>query len=346
MSAASDLPYAHGGPPLAAILRARPEDFFVDEQLGFAPDGSGEHAFVRVEKRGANTEWVARELARFAGVGVNAVSYAGMKDRHALTRQTFSLHLPGRAEPDWGALQHGEFRVIDAARNSRKLRLGALRGNTFRIVLRDVVGDRRTAEDRLAAIARSGLPNYFGEQRFGRGGDNVERARAMFAGKRVQRHERGVLLSAARSFLFNEVLAERVRRGDWNAALDGEVWMLDGSQSIFGPEPMTEDLSRRMDSGDIVPTGPMFGAGVLRTTADAESIEQATAARYPDLLQGLVVNGLRQERRALVLRPADLVSRWLSEDVLELEFSLRKGSYATVILREIASGSLPGDHPE
>jgi tRNA pseudouridine13 synthase len=318
-----------------------PEDFFVDEDLGFAPDGTGEHAFVRVEKRNANTEWVARELAHFAGVAAHAIGYAGMKDRRALTRQTFSVHLPGRPDPEWLSLRHTEFRVLEAARNSRKLKHGALRGNAFRIVLRDVSGDREAFEQRLAAIARDGVPNYFGEQRFGRRGDNVENARRMFAGRRVQRHERGLLLSAARSFLFNEVLAERVGLGNWNQALDGDVWMLAGSQSIFGPEPMTDDLAARLGGGDILPTGPMFGAGPLRTQDAALRIEQSVADGHEDIVRGLVTNDLRQERRALVLRPTGLSSMWLSDGALELQFGLKKGSYATVITREICMANVP-----
>lgn len=331
------LPFAYGGPPLRGVMRATPEDFFVDEDLGFEPDGSGEHAFVRVEKRGANTEWVARQLACAAGVGPNAVSYAGMKDRHAVTRQTFSIHLPGRPDPDWSSLQHPEFRLLDCRRHSRKLKRGAHKANAFRIVLRDISGDRAAADVCLAQIAAGGVPNYFGEQRFGRGGDNLERARAMFGGKRVQRHEQGLLLSAARSHLFNSVLAGRVLAGNWNRALDGEVWMLAGSHSIFGPEALTPELTARMESGDIDPTGPLWGAGELRSAGEVAAIEQEVGGREPDLVRGLVASGMRQERRALVMRANDLVATWLSESDLELRFSLNKGLYATVLIREICN---------
>lgn len=337
--AARDLPFAWGGPPLRGVMRATPEDFFVDEDLGFEPDGAGEHAFVRVEKRGANTEWVARQLARQAGVGPNAVSYAGMKDRHAVTRQTFSIHLPGRPDPDWSSLQHAEFRVLDCRRHSRKLKRGAHRANAFRIVLRDVAGDRAAADVCLTRIAAGGVPNYFGEQRFGHGGDNLERARALFAGKRMQRHEQGLLLSAARSHLFNCVLAERVRAGSWNQALGGDVWMLAGSHSIFGPEPQTTELTERLQSGDIDPTGPLWGAGELRSAGAVAAIERDVAARDEDLVRGLAGCGLRQERRALVMRPYDLVATWLSESALELSFSMNKGLYATVVVREICDVS-------
>lgn len=330
-----ELPYAHGGPPLRGVLRSAPEDFFVDEDLGFAPDGAGEHVLVRVEKRGANTDWVARELARYAGVGPDAVSYAGLKDRHAVTRQTFSVQLPIKRELDWMALQHPEFRVLDAARHGRKLKRGALRGNLFRIVLRDVSGNRAQAEAVLVGIAAHGVPNFFGEQRFGRDAANVEKALAMFAGRRVQRHERSLLLSAARSHLFNCVLAARVARGDWNRPLAGEVWMLAGSHSIFGPEPLTPELVERHARGDIDLTGPLWGDGELRTTEAVRELEAAIGAEHRELAAGLAASGLRQERRALGLRPRELASRWLSETALELEFRLSAGAYATVLLREL-----------
>jgi tRNA pseudouridine13 synthase len=333
--APGELPHAYSGPPLRGILRSTPEDFFVDEDLGFAADSAGEHVFLRVEKRGANTEWVARELARFAGVGADAVSYAGLKDRHALTRQTFSLHLPGKRDPDWTALVHDEFRILDVARHSRKLKRGTLKGNFFRIVLREVSGDRAAADRLIATIVTGGVPNYFGEQRFGRGGDNVARALAMFAGKRMQRHERSLLLSAVRSHLFNGVLAARVEHRNWNEPLDGEVWMLAGSHSIFGPEPLTPELIERHTRGDIDPTGPMWGDGELRSGAAVAQLERAIAAQYPELAAGLVANGLRQERRALALRPHGLAAHWLPGTRLELKFQLSSGAYATALLREI-----------
>jgi len=334
-SAFADFPCAWGGPPLHGTLRVSPEDFFVDEDLGFAPDGAGEHVFVRVEKRGANTDWVARELARIADVRPDAVSYAGMKDRHALTRQTFSVHLPGKSEPDWNAIAHDEFRVLEHQRHSRKLKRGALKGNAFRIVVRDVQGDVDAARRVVASIESAGVPNYFGEQRFGRDAANVERALAMFAGKRVQRHERSLLLSAARSQLFNMVLARRVERGDWNRSVAGDVWMLAGTHSIFGPEAVTPELIARCENGDIAPTGPLWGNGDLRSTGDVADIENEVAGLCAAIAAGLAANDLRQERRALVLRPAELSMRILSDGVIEFAFGLSSGAYATVLLREI-----------
>ena len=336
MNSAAELPYAWGGPPLRAVLRAAPEDFQVDEELGFAPDGAGEHVFVHVEKRGANTDWVARELARFAGVAPDAVSYAGMKDRHAVTRQTFSVQVPIKRDVDWASLTHAEFRVLEAIRHSRKLKRGALQGNRFRIVLREVDGERDAAERVLQQILAHGVPNYFGEQRFGREGNNVARALAMFAGKRVQRHERALLLSAARSHIFNGIQARRVEAGDWNAPCEGEVWMLAGTHSIFGPEALTPELSERCRRGDIAPTGALWGMGELRSASAVADLEHAVAQQNADLARGLVANGLAQERRALVLRANEFAWQWLGAHDLELSLHLPAGAYATALLREVA----------
>src|SRR5690606_10928498 len=136
------LPHAHGGPPLQARLRASPEDFVVDELQDIVPDGTGEHAWLVVRKRGANTDWVAKGLARFAGVAPMDVSYAGVKDRHAVTTQVFTVYLPGRASPDWAQLGLDGVEVVEHSRHGRKLKRGALRGNRFRIVLREVRGER------------------------------------------------------------------------------------------------------------------------------------------------------------------------------------------------------------
>lgn len=333
----SELPYACGTPPLAARLRASPEDFQVEEILGYDADGVGEHVLLWVEKRGANTDWVARELAKFAGVPQVAVGYAGMKDRHAVTRQTFSVQLAGKADPDWSTFPHAEVKVLAATRHSRKLKRGALRGNRFVLVLREVEGDRAAAEQVLEQVATRGVPNYFGEQRFGREGGNVEQARAMFGGRRVERDKRSFLLSAARSHIFNSVLAARVERDAWDKPLDGEIWSLAGSRSWFGPEPFTDVLAERLARADIHPSGPLWGQGEPPTQAEAGALEREIAAANSDLAAGLAAARMDQERRPLRLLPKDLRWRWLDDASLELSFELPAGAYATVVVRELAS---------
>jgi tRNA pseudouridine13 synthase len=331
----SELPYAHGGPPLQGVMRAQAEDFQVDEVLGFAADGSGEHALLTVEKRGANTVWVAQQIARFACVPPMAVGFSGLKDRHALTRQAFSVHLAGRKDPDWSAMPVQGVSVLAAARNSRKLKRGVHRANQFRIRLRDVCGDRAAAEHRLRQLRELGAPNYFGIQRFGHGADNLRAARELFAGKRMGRSQRGFALSAARSALFNAVLARRVVDQTWNEALPGEVFMLAGTHSIFGPQTLDAQLLERLQQHDIDPTGPMWGAGELRTRDLVAELERDAVLHDEDLAAGLAAAELRQERRSLRMMPVDLDAVWQDTDCLELRFTLPSGCFATSLIREM-----------
>ncbi|WP_338064997.1 tRNA pseudouridine(13) synthase TruD [Thermomonas alba] len=333
------LPRAHGAPVLAARMRSTAADFFVEELPGFAPSGAGEHLLLTVEKRGMNTAFAARRIAQWAGVAQSAVGYAGMKDRHAVTRQRFSVWLPKKQAPDLAALEADDLRVLEHAWHARKLPRGALAGNRFVLVLRQVAGERAAIEARLQALAARGLPNYVGEQRFGHGGGNVAQALAMFSGRRVRREERALLLSAARSELFNRVLAARVAQDCWDCPLEGEVWLLDGRRSVFGPEPFTPELQARLDAFDIHPSGPLWGAGELRSAGAARELELAalegeTAAR---LRRGLEEAGLAQERRALRLRPQQLGWEWIAQDALELRFALPPGGYATTVLRELGA---------
>lgn len=334
----ASLPLAYGTvPPLQGRLRSTPEDFVVEEILGYDAEGAGEHALLWVEKRGANTDWVARELAKFAGVGQVAVGYAGMKDRHAVTRQTFSVQLAGKPDPDWSTFPHPEIKVLAATRHSRKLKRGALRGNRFVLALRDVSGDREAAARVLQQIATRGVPNYYGEQRFGREGGNVAQARTMFAGRRVERDKRSFLLSAARSQIFNSVLAARVEHDAWDQPMEGEIWSLAGSRSWFGPEDFTDVLAGRLARADIHPSGPLWGQGEPPSQGEAGALERRIGASWQDLCEGLAAARMNQERRPLRLLPKDFTWRWSGDDVLELSFELPAGAYATVVVRELLS---------
>lgn len=335
-----DLNWVRSAPaPLtAARLRAAPEDFRVDELLDIVPTGSGEHSWLRIRKRGVNTEDIARQLARIAGVKRVDIGYAGLKDRHAVATQWYSVRLPGRADPDWRATLPPGAELLEAVRHQRKLHSGAHTGNAFAITLRDCAGDRSALAERLLDIARRGVPNYFGEQRFGHGGANIARARALFAGRETVRDpkRRGLYLSAARALLFNAVLAERVRRGAWDRPLDGEVYVLNGTRSFFAARPEDGDLAARLARADIHPSGPLWGAGALPTAAAARDLEAGVADQYPDLARGLEDAGLKQERRALRVLPRSLTAEWLDASALTLRFALAAGSYATAVLRELA----------
>ncbi|KAF1686288.1 tRNA pseudouridine(13) synthase TruD [Pseudoxanthomonas broegbernensis] len=341
MSAAAGRCPAFGAPVLSARMRVSVEDFRVEEIDGFEAGGEGEHLLLAVEKRGMNTVFAARAIARWAGVPDHAVGYAGLKDRHAVARQRFSVHLPGREPPDVAALEQDGLRVLARSRHRRKLPRGALAGNRFVLTLREVEGMRDAIEARLAAIAARGVPNLFGEQRFGRGGGNVGKALAMFAqggrGKRPGREQRSMLLSAARSVLFNRALAVRVADGHWERGLEGEVWLLAGSRSVFGPEPWSEALQARLEAFDIHPSGPLWGRGELRSEGACRELELAALADAESLAlrDGLECAGLEQERRALRVRPEGLAWEWPEAGSLRLAFALPPGSYATAVLDQL-----------
>lgn len=334
---ASALPYALGGPVGTGQLRVEPEDFQVQEIGICEPDGGGEHVWLWVRKRSANTEWVARQLARFAGVTSREVSYAGLKDRHAVTEQWFSVQLPGKADPDWQATQIEGVEILRAQRHSRKLKRGALRGNRFRLRVRAFSGNSEALAARVADIVQRGIPNYFGVQRFGRGGQNLGAAAAMLRGDgpRIERHRRGLYLSAARSFLFNQVLATRVASATWDRELAGDAIQLDGSRAWFIADGSDLTLQQRLADLDIHPTGPLWGRGPLATQAAAYELETATLSAYNDWCTGLERAGLEQDRRALRSAVPDLEITWLDDTDVVVQFSLPSGCYATTVLREL-----------
>ncbi|MFD2113070.1 tRNA pseudouridine(13) synthase TruD [Thiorhodococcus fuscus] len=330
------LPRAYGGTLGSGRLRVLPEDFQVEERLGFEPDGEGEHLLLWVRKTGANTEWVARKLASLAGATLSAVGYAGLKDRHAVTCQWFSLPRPRESLPDWSELAPLGIEVLEVHAHRRKLRRGALQGNRFRIRVRDCQLDAARLSERIAAIVERGVPNYFGEQRFGREDGNLIRAGELFSGaaRRVPRHLRSLWLSAARSQIFNEVLARRVERGDWDRPLDGDCLQLDASHSFFVAERIDETLEERARRMDVHPTGPLWGAAMPPSLGATRTLEESVARDFDDWALGLATFGMEQERRALRLGVTDLLGELQGEDLV-LEFSLTSGAYATAVLREL-----------
>jgi len=321
---------------LTGNIRTLNEDFQVDEIPDFEPSGEGEHVCLKVRKSGQNTQWTGKQLADIAGIARRDVSYAGLKDRHAVTTQWFSVWLPGKEPPDWSASLPESIEILHEVRHNRKVRIGTLQGNRFKIVIRECAGDKAALENTLEIIGRHGVPNYFGSQRFGRDNHNIERATAWFAGeiKPKARHQKGMYLSAARSWLFNHYLSERVGSNQWNVALDGDVFQLDGSNSCFY-EPLDEALQQRVSMFDLHPSGSLWGGGELASQDGVRAAESALSSQFPILCAGLEKHGLKQERRSLRLMVNELNYQWLSTDVLELSFSLKPGSYATSVLQEL-----------
>lgn len=339
-----------------ARLKAVPEDFVVEEVLGFEPEpgseGEQEHLWLWVEKRGLNTDQAGAELAAQLGIDRSAVSYSGLKDRQALTRQWFSVHWHGSgawtAGADWQLVpgrepeqEPGRYRVLAQQRSSRKLRRGTHAGNRFVITLRDVSGEPAAIETRLQQLASDGVANYFGLQRFGHGSRNIGQGLALLAERRAGRRRRrdnreSLWISSLRSALFNQVLAERVRDGSWNRCLPGDVLQLDGRGSFFQPDPEAHDWQARLQSGEIHATGPLPGDGAAVITADVAALEARVLAPWQEICSDLAALRVPAQRRALRLRVEGLSWQWLPEQALSLSFALTAGAFATSVLQSLA----------
>ena len=312
-----DFPFAHVNPDdrPEAGFRVEFEDFCVDEELGFELAGSGEHVCLQLHKRGDNTAWVAKQIAQLAGVNTMDVGYCGLKDRRAVTSQWFSVYLPKEPEPDWLQLNSESVRVAQITRHTHKLRRGQHAHNRFCIRLRDLSSN--LADSTIDKVLKEGVPNYFGEQRFGHGGENLNLADELLGGERKirNRQRRGLVLSAARSYLFNLVLAERVRAGTWAQKISGDT-ILEGA-------------------GEEIAEGPLWGRGRSPALADALQLESRILEPWSKWRDAMEHMGLSQDRRALRLQPQD--SSWCREgsDII-LNFSLEPGRYATALLRELA----------
>lgn len=324
-----------GPPSVTGRIRTRPEDFQVEEVLGFEPDAGGEHLWLWVEKRGWNTQDVLAWLAGAAGLPLRAVGVSGMKDRHALTWQWFSLHLPGKPDPDFAEPPEG-IRILRSQRHSRKLNRGTHRFNHFRLRVAGLCGEQDALTARLEAVKASGVPNYFGVQRFGREARNVERAVAWLCeGGEAPRKAatRSMWLSALRSELFNRVLAERVREQCWHRALPGDILQPAGSRGLFAADE-DEHSAERVSRGEVHPTGPLPGLGGLSPTGESLALEQRALDGCEPWVEGLMRFGVEAARRATRLTVNDMNWQYQGDDLL-LDFSLPAGAFATSVLAEL-----------
>lgn len=305
-----DFPYAYGRPTAQAVFRSVPEDFQVDEDLGLTLSGAGEHLYLQLRKRGQNTLWLARELARFCGVRDFDVGYSGLKDRQAVTSQWFSVYLPKGLHRELSAFQAEGVELLKAEWHSHKLKAGMHRSNHFVIRLRNLSGN---VDERLGQVA-TGVPNYFGEQRFGIDGGNLLKAHSLLVDRRniKDRKQRGLILSAARSYLFNLVLAQRVQDGSWRDVLEGEA----------------------------EPSGPLWGRGRSLVSGAALVLESAVLESWQDWCNALEHQGLQQERRSLSCVPDNFSADKDAQD-LRISFSLPPGQYATAVLRELVELQRP-----
>jgi len=319
------------------VLKQCVEDFIVIEELSFPLSGEGEHAYLRVKKISQNTQWVCSRLAKHFSVKERDIGYAGLKDRYAITTQWFSLPIKIISEASLTAFNEEGIEILEQQRHGGKLRKGAIKYNYFDITLRDVEVELDSLRQRIDLIREYGVPNYFDEQRFGRQRQNLQAVNNMFNGKfRPQRHKQRIYISAARSWLFNLILGQRVEQKNWYTGVKGDVFMLDGSKVSFSEDELDPSLRQRLIDHDIHPTAPLFGAGELASGFDALELEQNILSQWPKWCKKLQQAGLKQQRRAARVVPSDFDFDYIQNtNVLRLTFKLPAGAYATNLVREI-----------
>jgi tRNA pseudouridine13 synthase len=333
-----DLPYLTSAlPGIGGVLRTVPEDFIVDEIGAYSPAGTGDHVFVRIEKRGLTTAQAVQRIARALGVGERDVGVAGMKDRHAVTRQWLSLPPPVTPEQAT-ALALDDVRVLEAARHGHKLRTGHVRANRFVLRVRGVAADAEArAKAILEVLARPpGAPNFYGEQRFGREGDNAARGRELLAGGKPPRDRKlaRLLVSALQSELFNAWLTARMTDGLYTRVLAGDVLHKLGGGMFTCDDAATDEA--RLAAGELVVTGPMFGDTMRAAAGDAAAREDAILAaagltRDSFASVRAIAEGTRRDASIQVGEP----SVTAEGETLEVAFTLPGGAYATTVMREV-----------
>ncbi|AIW19915.1 tRNA pseudouridine(13) synthase TruD [Vibrio coralliilyticus] len=332
----SSLAYLNGKPQATGKLKAQPQHFQVNEELGFAFTGEGEHLMVRIRKTGENTSFVANELAKACGVKSKDVSWAGLKDRHAVTEQWLSVHLPKGDTPDFRAFlsQHPSIEIVEISRHNKKLRPGDLIGNDFIITLTEV-SDVEDVLVRLESIRQHGVPNYFGSQRFGNNGNNLNEARR-WGRENVRtrnQNKRSLYLSAARSWIFNNIVSQRIEQDVFNQVIEGDCIQASEGVVIAESEALAE-LNETVKQGDAQITAAMAGDNALPTTEKALALEQPHLDAEPDLMALIRGNRMRHDRRPVALKPQEL-SWSVEQDAITLRFSLDAGCFATAIIREL-----------
>lgn len=353
----SQLHYAHGKPLLRALLKQEFRDFCVDERIGFTLTGSGEHFCLRVRKTDLTTLDVAQRIAQLTGAAMADIGYTGMKDKRAVCTQWFSLPLEAAAEGRLASIEGDALEILETQRNERKIKIGSHKSNRFRVRLRQCVGKQSEFDARLLAIKAHGVPNYFGAQRFGWQMSNITQLLELITAtlapaedfrlpsrpkSKLKRYKRGMLYSAGRAYLFNQLLCSRLQAGNWNQYIAGDVLNLNGTSRYFllaGDEDWDQALQERLDRFDIHISGPLAGSQDLKdkyiSSGEAADIEYAVLKQFQPLLEGLKYFGLKAARRPLRFMPAELEWCWLDAGSLELSFSLGRGSYATSLLREL-----------
>jgi tRNA pseudouridine13 synthase len=336
-------------PGVGGRIRVQPEDFEVEEIPAYEPCGAGEFLYLWIEKRDLGAEYFVKQIARRLGIDPQDVGTAGLKDRRAITRQWVSV--PASAETWLNQLEGDDIRVLQVSRHGNKLKPGHLHGNRFRIRVRDVHAESaKRLPPMLERLRQQGLPNFYGEQRFGKEQETLERGLRLLAGEE-KRHSgkflRKLALSSVQSALFNACLARRMADGLLHRVLAGDVMAKWPAGGLFVAKEVAVEQAR-FERREIVQAGPMVGKKMFPAEGQAAEREQAIlqeAGLTSESFHGFskLLQGTRRHNLVFV---DDLTGRIESLDAV-IAFTLPAGSYATVLLRELmkteAAGSLHSD---
>ena len=324
--------YLNGKPQCDGEFKTHPEDFVVTEKLSFELTGEGENLFLLIEKRELNTQQVCQHLAKVLGKRLRDIGYAGLKDKQSVSRQWFSVQSNLKQELDLSEIETEQIKLIDQTRHIRKLKIGALEGNHFTIRLRNVSNMAQLIA-KLDLVNKTGVPNYFGPQRFGFNGNNLNWADRWADGESIRDKKiKSFALSASRSFIFNEIISERLTQGTFLSPIEGDTFILTGSNSFFS-EPVSEQILQRLSEQDIAISAPLCGTGESPSTGKALELEQKVASSRSNWLNLLEEQKVESQRRSIHLFAKNM--QWVQEskDVV-VTFELPSGAFATSVLRE------------
>jgi len=337
----TELNYFYGKPTVTGQYKQQYEDFIVTEDLGFELTGDGEHVLVYLQKRDCNTIFVAEQLAKYVGISAKLVSYAGLKDRQAVTRQWFSLHMPGQATPDFSDFNLDGCEILKITRHNKKLKIGALKGNYFDITLK-MLSDKSGIETKLALIKENGVPIILA--------NSVLVANKIISLKlsngQMARFPLKIVKNAVFTFQQHVVrflmilsvneLHENLHR----TALDGDILQLAGRGSWFVAKTEELDLlQHRLENREITITAPMLGDSPLGTMSQALEFEQNCLKNWTIFLELFKKERIETARRSIVVYPLELNWQWLNDNSLTMRFYLPSGCYATSVIRELIIGN-------
>ncbi|MFT5548349.1 MAG: tRNA pseudouridine13 synthase [Gammaproteobacteria bacterium] len=336
------LKYPYGEPHQVGVIKSQADDFRVSENLGFEACGEGEHLFLHIEKTNLTTPDLIEQVAREFSVKARDIGYSGLKDKIAVTQQWLSVHLPGQmnsveipSSSHYTLLQHGW--------HNKKIRSGSHRSNSFEVIVRGVAELSNQTQQQIDDVKISGMANYFGEQRFGAQQDNVERAIHTFTNERrtrkLSRTKRSLYISSLRSFLFNQILSQRLEQNHWHQPLQGDVYMLSGSHSLFS-DAIDDSILERYQQQDISSAASLFGDGISMLSENALAIENAVYQQYPKIVECLVAQKVKLQMRTTRATVEGFnVAHDFDSQSLKVTATLPSGCFFTTLLKHFIDTS-------